>query len=129
VQVKEEYVLKRLSLYNKRMKLLLKLVIATLAIFVASRLIPGVVVEDLVTALIVAIVLGTLNLFVKPILILLTLPITLITFGLFTFVISAFIVLFTSSLVPGFQVASIWTALLFSVVVSIINSFLNKVVD
>ncbi|EKD95293.1 MAG: hypothetical protein ACD_24C00537G0002 [uncultured bacterium] len=111
------------------MKLLLKLVIATLAIFVASRLIPGVVVEDLVTALIVAIVLGTLNLFVKPILILLTLPITLITFGLFTFVISAFIVLFTSSLVPGFQVASIWTALLFSVVVSIINSFLNKVVD
>ncbi|KKS30041.1 MAG: hypothetical protein UU90_C0005G0001, partial [candidate division WWE3 bacterium GW2011_GWD2_42_11] len=94
-----------------------------------SRLIPGVVVEDLVTALIVAIVLGTLNLFVKPILILLTLPITLITFGLFTFVISAFIVLFTSSLVPGFQVASIWTALLFSVVVSIINSFLNKVVD
>ncbi|KKS03132.1 MAG: hypothetical protein UU55_C0005G0040 [candidate division WWE3 bacterium GW2011_GWC2_41_23] len=129
MQVKEEYVLKRLSLYNKRMKLLLKLVIATLAIFVASRLIPGVVVEDLVTALIVAIVLGTLNLFVKPILILLTLPITLITFGLFTFVISAFIVLFTSSLVPGFQVASIWTALLFSVVVSIINSFLNKVVD
>jgi len=67
------------------MKLLLKLVIATLAIFVASRIIPGVVVEDLVTAIIVAIVLGTLNLFVKPILILLTLPINLITFGLFIF--------------------------------------------
>ncbi|KKS31188.1 hypothetical protein A2380_03315 [candidate division WWE3 bacterium RIFOXYB1_FULL_43_24] len=111
------------------MKLLLKLVIATLAIFVASRIIPGVVVEDLVTAIIVAIVLGTLNLFVKPILILLTLPINLITFGLFTFIISAFIVLFTAAIVPGFQITSIWTAILFSIVVSIINSFLNKVVD
>ena len=111
------------------MKLLLKLVIATLAIFVASRIIPGVVVDDLVTAIIVAIVLGTLNLFVKPILILLTLPINIITFGLFTFVISAIIVIFTASLVPGFQIASIWSAILFSVVVSLINSFLNRVVD
>ena len=111
------------------MKLLLKLVIATLAIFVASRIIPGVVVDDLVTAIIVAIVLGTLNLFVKPILIILTLPINIITFGLFTFVISAFIVIFTASLVPGFQIASIWSAILFSIVASLINSFLNRVVD
>ncbi len=111
------------------MKLLLKLVIATLAIFVASRIIPGVVVEDLVTAIIVAIVLGTLNLFVKPILILLTLPINVLTFGLFTFFISAFITILTASIVPGFQIASIWTAVLFSIVVSLINSFLNRVVD
>ncbi len=111
------------------MKLILKLVIATLAIFVASKLIPGVYVEDLVTAIIVAVVLGTLNVFVKPILILLTLPINILTLGLFTFVISAFITILTASLVPGFQIASIWTALLFSVVVSLISSFLNKLVD
>ncbi len=111
------------------MKLLLKITIATLSILVASRLIPGVYLEDLVTALVVALVLGTLNLFVKPILILLTLPITVLTLGLFTFVISALMVLLTSSLVPGFQLASIWTALLFSIVVTLISSFLNKIVD
>ncbi len=111
------------------MKLLLKLTIATLAIFIASRIIPGVFVEDLVTAIVVAVVLGTLNLFIKPILILLTLPINLITFGLFTFFISAFITILTATIVPGFEIASIWTALLFSVVVSLINSFLNKFID
>lgn len=111
------------------MKLLLKLVIATLAIFVASRVIPGVYVEDLITAIMVAVVLGTLNVFVKPILILLTLPINILTLGLFTFFISAFIIILTASLVPGFQVAGVWTAFLFSVVVSLISSFLNKLVD
>lgn len=111
------------------MKLLLKITIATLSILVASRLIPGVYLEDLVTAFVVALVLGTLNLFVKPILILLTLPITVLTLGLFTFVISALMVLLTSSLVPGFQLVSIWTALFFSIVVTLISSFLNKIVD
>ena len=109
--------------------MLLKLTIATLVIFVASKVIPGVYVEDLVTAIIVAVVLGTLNVFVKPVLILLTLPINIITLGLFTFVISAFITILTASLIPGFQIASIWTALLFSVVVSIISSSLSKFVD
>lgn len=111
------------------MRILLRLTIATLAIFVASRIIPGVFVEDLITAVIIAVVLGTLNMFVKPLLILLTLPINIFTFGLFTFVISAFIVLITSYLVPGFQIAGIWTALLFSIVVSVVNTFLSKLVD
>lgn len=115
--------------YNSVVKLLLKLSIATLAIFAASKIIPGVYVEDLVTAIVVALVLGTLNVFVKPVLILLTFPINILTLGLFTFFISAFITILTAALVPGFQIASIWTALLFSVAVSFISSFLAKLVD
>jgi len=104
------------------MKLVLRLSIATLAILVASRFIPGIFVEDLVTAIVVAVVLGTLNLFVKPVLILLTLPINILTLGLFTFIISAFITILTASIVPGFQVANVWSALLFSIVVALISS-------
>ncbi|HEY4935074.1 MAG TPA: phage holin family protein, partial [Puia sp.] len=79
-----------------------------------------------ITAIVLAIVLGILNLFVKPILIILTLPITIFTFGLFLFVINALIILLAARFVNGFRVDGFWWALLFSLLLSVLTSFLYK---
>jgi len=107
------------------MKLVIKLLIATLAVFLSAYLIPGVTVDSFQTAFIVAIVIGVLNMFVKPILVILTLPITLITLGLFSFVINVGLLYLAAYLVPGFVIGTILAALLFGLLVSFISSFLN----
>jgi putative membrane protein len=110
------------------MKLLFHWCVATLVILIASYLVQGVSVT-LVSALIAAVVLGALNLFVRPILMVLTLPINILTLGLFSLVINAFLVLLASYVVPGFKVASFTTALLFALVLAVINwvfHFWNK---
>ncbi|RJR27856.1 phage holin family protein [candidate division WWE3 bacterium] len=107
------------------MRLLLNLLLNTLAVFSAAYILPGVEVETFITAAIVAVVLGTLNTFVKPILVFLTLPITFLTLGLFTLVINAILVIIAAELVPGFDVTSFLNALLFSVIVSLFGSFLG----
>ena len=107
------------------MRLIFNLLLNSLAVFTAAYILPGVDVETFITAAIVAIVLGTLNTFVKPILLFLTLPITFLTLGLFTLVINAVLVLIAAEIVPGFHVASFWNALLFSVIVSLFGSFLG----
>ncbi len=100
--------------------------VSALAILVTAYLLPGVHIASFTSALVVAVVLGVINAFVKPILLVLTLPITILTLGLFTLVINAFVIILTSRLVPGFKVDGFWWALLFSIVLSIVNWFLNK---
>ena len=107
------------------MKLVLKLLINTTAVFIAARILPGVFVDGFVTAGIVAIVLGVLNTFIKPLLVILTLPINILTLGLFTLIINALMVGIVSYLVAGFVVTSLLTAILFSIVLSLISSFLG----
>jgi len=102
------------------MKLFLQWIISTVAIGVAAYLVPGVVVTP-IGALILAVVLGALNLFIRPILVVLTLPITILTLGLFTLVINAILVMLAAYLVPGFGVAGFWSALAFAVVLVVIN--------
>jgi putative membrane protein len=111
------------------MKLILKLLVATIAVFVSAYIIPGVSVDSYVTALIVAVVLGLLNTFIKPILVILTLPVTIITLGIFYLLINALMVIITASLVKGFQVETIIAALLFGISVSVIRSFLGVFVE
>jgi len=109
------------------MNILLRIVISAVVAFALSHILSGVHIESFVTSLILAVVLGLLNLFVKPILIILTLPITIFTFGLFLFVINALIVLLAAKFVNGFRVDSFWWALLFSLLLSLLTSFLyNK---
>lgn len=108
------------------MKIILNLLISTLAVLVATYILPDVQVSTLGTAFIVALVLGVLNTFVKPILKILTLPITVITLGLFLVVINVALVLLAEYLVPGFEIANLLSAFLFSIIVSIIGSFLSK---
>ncbi|MEN9327483.1 MAG: hypothetical protein RI947_291 [Candidatus Parcubacteria bacterium] len=108
------------------MGLIIKLLVSGLAVFITAYLLPGVIVDSFVTALIVAVVLGIINTVIKPVILLLTLPVTLITLGLFTFVINALMILLTSALVDGFDVANFWWALLFSLVLSIVSWFLES---
>lgn len=108
------------------MNIFVRIIIQTSAVFVAANILPGVRVDSLVTTLIVAIVLGVINVFLKPLLVLLTLPITIVTFGLFILVINAVLVLLVSTLVNGFHVDGFWWALLFSILVSLVSSFLES---
>ncbi|MFC1622083.1 phage holin family protein [Patescibacteria group bacterium] len=109
------------------MKLITKLIVSTLAVVISAYILNGVTVDNIPTALVVAVVLGTLNVFVKPILIFLTLPINLITLGLFTFVINVALIMFAAQLIPGFAISSVLWGLLFGLVLSIISAFFNKI--
>ncbi len=106
------------------MKLFFHWLIAALAILIAAYIVPGVTIT-LISALIAAVVLGALNLFIRPILVVLTLPINILTLGLFSLVINAFLVLLATYLVPGFAVESFVTAFLFALVLAIVNWVFN----
>ena len=108
------------------MKILINILISSLAIMATSYLLPGIHLYNFSTAIVVAVVLSLLNIIVKPILIILTLPINILTLGLFTFVINALIILLVSSLVPGFFVDGLFWALMFAIVSSLITTFLNR---
>ncbi len=102
------------------MKLIIHWLIATLAIVVTAYLVPGTAVT-LMGAVIAAVVLGALNLFIRPVIYLLTLPLNILTLGLFSIVINACLVLVAAYLVPGFMIAGFWHAVLFAIVLAIIN--------
>jgi len=107
------------------MKILAHLLISAVAVFAAAHILPGVTVDGFGTAVVVAIVLGLVNALLRPLLLFLTLPLNILTLGLFTFVIIGGLVQLTAALVPGFHVASFWWALAFALVLSLINSVLH----
>ncbi len=107
------------------MGLIIRLLINTLAIYIASLIVPGVQLGGLKSAVVVAIVLGVINAVVRPVLLLLTLPVNFLTLGLFTFFINALMVLLTAYIVDGFDVASLLPALLFSILISLVSSALT----
>lgn len=122
------------------MNFLLKLIISAVAVIITAYFLDGVTmgnnqfittsspgVNKLITALLVAIVLAFLNSMVKPVLTLLSLPITFFTLGLFLLVINAIIILFADKLVDGFKVNGFWTALWFSLVLSLVSSILDLI--
>lgn len=97
-----------------------------MVVFSIAYIMPGVHVADFTTALVVALILGIINAFLKPVLLILTLPINLVTLGLFTFILNALLILLVTKIVPGFSVDGFLTALIFGVVLSIANAFVNK---
>lgn len=107
------------------MKLLIHLLISAAAIFVSAYLLPGVDVTGTETYFILAIVLGVINTFVKPILSILTLPLTIITLGLFSLVLNAGLILIAAQIVPGFSVDGFFSAVLFGLVLGLVSSFLK----
>ncbi|OZV67242.1 phage holin family protein [Winogradskyella aurantia] len=108
------------------MNLIIRLLINALAVLILSYILSGVTVDGYLGAIIVAVVLSILNLFVKPILVIFTLPVTIVTLGLFLFVINALIILLADKLIDGFSVTSFWWALIFSVLLSILQSILQS---
>ncbi|WP_299130876.1 phage holin family protein [uncultured Winogradskyella sp.] len=110
------------------MNLFIKLLLNAIAVFVLAEILNGVSIDNYTTSLIVVIVLSLLNILVKPILIILTLPVTLLTLGLFLFIINALIVLIADRLIDGFAVDGIWSALLFSILLCVLQSLLHSFV-
>jgi putative membrane protein len=109
------------------MGLLIRIIIIAVAAYLAARLLPGVTINDATTAVLVALVLALLNAFVKPILVALTLPITIITLGLFLLVINIIIIYLAAYIVPGFSVDGVLSALLFSLIVAVITYILDAI--
>ncbi|MDO8425468.1 MAG: phage holin family protein [bacterium] len=103
------------------MNFLIQWIIYTIAIGIAAYVLPGVRVEGAIAALIAALILGIVNAVLRPLLVLLTLPVTVVTLGLFVFVINAFLVLLAAAIVPGFYVAGFGWALLFSIVLMLVH--------
>jgi putative membrane protein len=110
------------------MRLLVNWLITTLSILISAYLLPGVMVRSIGAATITALVLGFINAIVRPILVILTFPLTIVTFGLFIFILNALLVLLTSAIVPGFDVRSFWWALLFSLIFSAVSFVLHRII-
>ncbi|TSE08165.1 phage holin family protein [Aquimarina algiphila] len=109
------------------MNFLLKLILSAVAVIVLAKILPGVGVDSYVSSLIVALVLAILNSIVKPILVILTLPATVITLGLFLLVINAAIILLADYFISGFSVNGWLWALIFSVLLSVFQSILHSI--
>ena len=107
------------------MNSIVRFLLSGVAVVLTAYLLPGVDVHDYWTALLVALVLSLVNIFVKPILILLTIPLTFITLGLFLLVINALMILLTDYFIDGFFVNGFWWALLFSLILSLFNSLFS----
>ena len=106
-----------------------RILLTGILVVLLSKFLPGVAVAGYLSAIMVAVVLALLNLIVKPILLLLTLPITVVTLGLFLFVINAIIILLADAFVSGFDVAGFWIALLFSILLSIFQSVVFSLIE
>jgi putative membrane protein len=108
------------------MNILIKLLLNAIAVFVLAEILNGVYVDNYATSLVVAAVLSILNVLVKPVLVILTLPASILTLGLFLFVVNAIIILLADKLIEGFRVDGIWTAVLFSILLCILQSLLHS---
>lgn len=108
-------------------KTLLQLLVTSLTLLVGAHLVDSVSFSEPWIALITALVLAILNIFLKPLLVVLTIPATLFTFGLFLLVINAAIILIASEIVPGFETGGFWDALLLSLLISIVNGLIFNV--
>ena len=107
------------------MKTIIHFLVSMIAILVASYILPGVHVSGIETALVLAVVLGIINAFLRPVLIFFTLPLTIVSLGLFVLVINGLLVMLASYIVPGFTVLNFWWALLFSIVITVVSWFLQ----
>jgi putative membrane protein len=108
------------------MQLIVRILFSALGLLLIAEFVPGITVNGLYPAIIAALILGILNAIVRPVLFILTLPITILTLGLFSFVINAALFLFVASFIDGFAVEGFWYALLGSILMSIISTIGSK---
>ena len=101
-------------------------VVSAMVIFSIAYILPGTTVVDFAAALVVALVLGIINALLKPVLLILTLPINILTLGLFTFILNALLIILVSNIVPGFIVDGFLAALIFGIVLSVVNTVLHN---
>lgn len=118
-----------MSTKNKGFSILTKIILGGISVLIADFLMSGVSIDTWMTGFILAAVIILINFTLKPILVILTFPITLLTLGLFLLVINALVILIAAELIPGFAVASFWWALGFSLVLSLINGIFGNSLD
>ncbi len=106
------------------MKILSCLLVNVLALLIVSHIVPGFIIRDFRTAVIAAIIIGLVNTFIKPIFTLITLPLTILTFGFFSFILNVLMLMLAASLTPGFHIAGFFTAIIASICLSLTSSFL-----
>ncbi len=111
------------------MNFIIKILISAAVAFVLSKILSGVHIDSMLTALIFAVVLAALDAIVKPILVVLTLPVTVVTLGLFLFAINAIVILLASKLIDGIKIDGFWWAMLFSIILSIFDTGVQKSMD
>ena len=111
------------------MSFLLQWLVSGLAIIITAYLLPGVKLTGFFAALVTALILGLINAFIRPVLILLTLPLNILTLGLFTLVINALLIMLAAAIVPGFAVQGFWWALHFGLVLAIVNYALGAMLS
>lgn len=107
------------------MPILIYWLLSALAIIITAYILPGVHVATFFSALVVAVILGLINVFIRPLLLILTLPINILTLGLFTFVVNALMIMLAANIVKGFSVDNFWWAMLFSIVLTLVGSLLK----
>lgn len=115
-------------MYHAAMHFLIRVLLNAVALLVAAWLVPGIQISGPAAAILAGLLLGIVNALVRPVLLLLTLPFTLLTLGLFIFVVNAICFALTAALVPGFRISGFMAALLGSIVVSIVSWVLNALV-
>jgi putative membrane protein len=111
---------------NRPLNFLVKILLGGIAILIAEFLLAGIHIDSFMTGFILAAVIILINIILKPILVILTLPITVLTLGLFLLVINALMIMLADRIIPGFQVDSFWWAILFAIVLSVINSLFGN---
>ncbi len=107
-------------------RFLVNLFLSSAVLYVVASLMPGVTLSGFGSALIACFILGIVNAVIKPIILILTLPITILTLGLFSLVINAIMIMIVSGLAPGFQVSGFFTALIVSIIMSCVNMAINE---
>ena len=110
------------------MRILINWAVTTAAILISAYFLPGVAIRSLGAAIITALVLGFINAIIRPVLLVLTFPLTIVTLGLFILILNALLILLTSAVVPGFEVRGFWWALLFSLIFSVVSFLLHRIV-
>ena len=111
------------------MKLFISWFISTVAIAITAYLLPGISVSGIVSAAVLAVVLGVINTFIRPVLLMLTLPLTIVTLGLFALILNTLLIMLAAALVPGVAVSGFIWALLFGIILALITSFLKSFQD
>lgn len=108
--------------------MILKLLVNAVAVFLAAYLLRGVEIKNFWSAILTAIVLAIVNTVIRPLMIILTIPVTIITFGLFILVINALMLMLVDAILPGLKIKNFWWALIFGIVLSVINALLSWII-
>ncbi len=108
------------------MKIFISWFISAIAIAITAYLLPGISVDGVVAVLVLAVVLGAINTFIRPVLVVITLPLSIVTLGLFTLILNTLLIMLAAAIVPGVSIANFWWALIFGVVLALIHSFLKS---